>query len=377
MDQTRVITVTSRIVDNQNAFEHDWKLLEDAPNVSFFQTSAWLKPWWKYSGKFFKTQQITLRQNKAIHGLAFLSYYTSRRRHFFISRAVHLNENRTPGYDFIIEHNGILIKDISEEAAADAMIQHILQIERKTDEIVLSGINQSRYNIFKDIGEKYGLLPITIRTSKFSYVDLSKIRRDNTAYLDCLSRNTRSKIRRSLNAYESEFGDVVLEEALSTSQALEYLQGLKHLHQNYWEEKGKPGSFSNSHWEGFITSMVKEGFDDGKIQILRISAGGHDIGYILNLIHNGYVNMLQSGFKYHPNNKMKPGYVSHYLAINHNIQKNNRVYDFLAGKSQYKDSLATNDGKLYWLTLQKKCPKYFLENTMVKAVRSLKHAGNK
>ena len=51
--------------------------------------------------------------------------------------------------------------------------------------------------------------------------------------------------------------------------------------------------------------------------MLRITAGGRIIGYLYNFVHAGHVYNYQSGFAYEDDPVVKPGFVSHYLAIEH------------------------------------------------------------
>ena len=51
--------------------------------------------------------------------------------------------------------------------------------------------------------------------------------------------------------------------------------------------------------------------------------------------------------------KVKPGLVSHCLAIAYNLDQGANIYDFMAGASQYKASLGTEFTHMSWLVLQR------------------------
>lgn len=373
MNQSSPLSVvTSSINTNINEARDQWIAFEQLAHPSYFQTWAWLGSWCEHSGKHFDPDLYTVFQNDAPIAIAIFTTNKTRRHYFISSTQYHLNESGGKEYDFIIEHNGILTKDADEREVAKTIMKNVLKTRPEIDEIVFSGVSENNYNNYIQAGAKLGLNKLSCRKSKFSYVDLDKVRKKNTDFLSILSSNTRSRIRRSIKAYEAKFGEVYINEASNHEEALIYLQQLKKLHQEHWESRGKPGSFENTRWESFIKDMIKSQFDKHKIQLLKVSAGDTDIGYILNLVNNGYVNMLQSGFKYHTDNKMKPGYVSHLLAIEYNLKNGNHIYDFLAGESQYKDSLSTEYGHLYWFTLQKQKPKFILENIAIRIVRILR-----
>lgn len=373
MSHTRTLNVQSKSLNNIDEISALWTALEKKTDASYFQTWAWIGPWWRHAGKYSEPIVFTIKDNSNTIGAAIFSPHFARRRHVITSRSLHLNENGDRRYDFTIEYNGILTCEPDEINIAKAVLEKILSDNPEIDEIVFSGINKKRYEAYKQAGINNGLMPITTRVSKSSFVDLDKIRSEGVDYQAKLSRNTRSKIRRSIKAYQTELGQIHIKEAASLDQALHYLKNLKVFHQEHWEARDQPGSFSNTRWEAFIINMIEDQFDKGRIQLLRIQAGRTDIGFILNLVNNGHVNMLQSGFKYLSNNKMKPGYVSHFLAIEHNLANGNHTYDFLAGESQYKDSLATDCARLYWLTLQRKRVKFFLERVGVRFIRHLRN----
>lgn len=362
----------SSINDRINETSEKYSSFEENASPSYFQTWSWLGSWWEYSGKYFNPQLLAVKRNQTTVALSIFTTSQIRRHYLVNSKQCHLNESGSKEYDFIIEHNGILTTEPNEREICVATIKGILSNNLEIDEIVFSGINHQRYNAYLQAGNELGLQPKTTRTDFFSFVNLDELRNKKIDFISTLSKNTRPRIRRSIKAFEAELGKINIQEASSVDQSLQYLTRLKALHQDHWVSKGMPGSFKNKNWESFIVNMINTEFENGRIQLLKITAGDTEIGYILNLVYDGYVNMLQSGFKYFPDNKMKPGYVSHYLAIQHNIDKGNHTYDFLAGKSQYKESLASKKESLYWLTLQRRKPIFYLEDLAIRTARTLR-----
>ncbi|MDX1980241.1 MAG: GNAT family N-acetyltransferase, partial [Bryobacteraceae bacterium] len=56
-------------------------------------------------------------------------------------------------------------------------------------------------------------------------------------------------------------------------------------------------------------------------------------------------------------NKLKPGMVAHYLAIQECLKDPAiREYDFLAGQQRYKKSMATGERPLDWVSLMRGTP---------------------
>ena len=50
---------------------------------------------------------------------------------------------------------------------------------------------------------------------------------------------------------------------------------------------------------------------------------------------DGVISNYQSGFLYESDSQLKPGLVSHMLAIDHNLDSGARTYDFLAGDQRF------------------------------------------
>jgi CelD/BcsL family acetyltransferase involved in cellulose biosynthesis len=171
-----------------------------------------------------------------------------------------------------------------------------------------------------------------------------------------------------MRLYE-ETGPVVLTVAASSDEALAYLQGLKALHQPYWNQRGRPGAFACPFFEAFHKALIRRCFDDGGIQLVRIAAGEDVIGYIYHFVAGGTVYQYQSGFRYDDDPKLKPGLVSHYRAIAYNLERGADIYDFLAGESQHKKSLGTHTTEMDWLVLQRRRLKFVVENHL----RDIKH----
>jgi CelD/BcsL family acetyltransferase involved in cellulose biosynthesis len=144
---------------------------------------------------------------------------------------------------------------------------------------------------------------------------------------------------------------------------------LQRLHQAYWTARGKPGAFANPFFTAFHRRLVREALSRKEVELARISSEKGALGYLYQFRKNGHVYSYQSGFHYEQDNRLKPGLVSHRLAIEHSLSTGDAVYDFLAGDDRYKRSLATHGGQLFWLTLQKRRLAFSLERRLRAAKR--------
>jgi CelD/BcsL family acetyltransferase involved in cellulose biosynthesis len=70
----------------------------------------------------------------------------------------------------------------------------------------------------------------------------------------------------------------------------------------------------------------------------------------------------QSGLRYESDAKLKPGLVAHTLLIEENLRRGARIYDLLMGNQRYKWSLATDEGTMCELVVQRERLRFRLEN---------------
>ena len=70
-------------------------------------------------------------------------------------------------------------------------------------------------------------------------------------------------------------------------------------------------------------------------------------------MHRGRVYCYQSGFAPYDDNRIKPGLLSHHLAIVMNRAAGQDCYDFMAGDMRYKRSLSNREGEMIWVRVQR------------------------
>jgi CelD/BcsL family acetyltransferase involved in cellulose biosynthesis len=101
--------------------------------------------------------------------------------------------------------------------------------------------------------------------------------------------------------------------------------------------------------------LVAEAVPRGEVQLIRVTAGSRELGYLYSFVHQGRVCFYQSGYDYHLlDPKYSPGLVTLVLAIKHNAAVGMSLFDFLAGNQAYKASLATDRAELVSWILQRR-----------------------
>jgi CelD/BcsL family acetyltransferase involved in cellulose biosynthesis len=362
---------TLRDLPPLGTLEPMWKDLERRARASFFLSWHWMGTWLNWLPAEVELQMLQVEHGGVVVGLAFLARRVLRRHHLLWSRALFLNRSGDASLDEIsIEHNGILAVQGSEAEVTRAGVRHLIDREKRWDELFLdavgdpSALARARFD---------GARVHVVREGPARNVDLGAVRAANGRFADLLGRNTRYQVRRSLRELEG-IGPVRLDEAHDRGEARAYLARLAELHQGYWHARGMPGSFAKPAFGRFHEQLIEREFDSGVLQLLRLTAGGRELGYLYNHLYGGRVHSYQSGFSYPDESApqhYRPGLVAHALAIEHNAERGHAVYDFLAGDSDFKRRLATGFEPLAWMVVQRPRLKLRLENVARRARRTI------
>lgn len=366
------MSITVRIMEGPDvgAIGSLWQALELQSEASFFQSWSWIGNWLQSMPGSIRHQLIVAERSQEVVGLGILVPQKVVRHVVFRSNALFLNEAGLDEYDFIVEHNGFLLKSGLESEVLEACLRYLVQERKGWDELFLSGIRTDNLLAGAPLLGRLGLHHRELRSSASPYVDLEMVRLSGGDYLSTISSNRRAQIRRSIRKYELA-GALTLRVAATLNEAMDIFEDLKELHQSHWTARGEGGSFARTRWEQFHRNLINARFSHGEIQLARVSAGGKTIGCLYNVVRNGWVSVVQTGFRYEEDPDFRPGYVGHYLAIDYNLGRGHRAYDFLAGESRYKTSLSNKSHQLTWAVLQQTRSKFIAED----ALRQLKRSG--
>ena len=163
-------------------------------------------------------------------------------------------------------------------------------------------------------------------------------------------------------------GPLKLEAAKHVDEALAFFDGLKRLHVRSWTRRGQRHGFAYPFVERFHRSLIERCIPRGEVELLRLTAGSRELGYLYNFYRNGVVYAYQSGFD-DEDRRLRPGYVAHALAIERSASLGALTYDFMAGSNRLKESFATDHYAMHWYTLQRPLLRFRGEQ----AVRAVKH----
>lgn len=349
--------------------EQEWRALETEADISFFVSWSWIGPWLQmildkgtpcYLYRYVRDGQTI--------ALGIFALTTLKRRKFFRVKTLALHEIPQRNLDMIIEHNDLLIRRGYETETRVRLLNDLNHAPVQWDEVRLPSIAEAAWN--QTVESNAGLKPIVEKKQNPWSTDISAIGGDLDKLLAPLSRNRRWQIRRSFKAFQED-GDLQLMTPANCEEALTYFDELGIFHTKRWNSVGVAGSFANPIWVNFHKGVIKEGFDRGEIQLLKVSAGNNAIGYVYSFIWRGTAYMLQTGFAQEDDNVRRSGFVSHCLAMQYNSTHGVDVYDYMCGDAEYKKVLGEMQPALVWGTFGKKRWQAIVESALVYAIRRL------
>lgn len=312
-----------------------WGRLENGAAGSFFLSWAWVETWLRCLPGCIRPQLLTAERAGEVVGAAIVVIRRERRRGVLNVRQLHVHSTGDPALDCIwIEHNGFVGEAAAQRNVWPALLRWFDR-QNEADELVVPRTGDAT----GPLGPRSSAnLLYRAMTSPGFRTPLRPGGVD--AILTRVSANTRQQLRRSLRCCEA-LGRLRCELAPTVDAALAWFAALKALHVETWQARGQAHAFRYPFWETFHRALIARGIPDGSVQLLRISAGGTPLGYLYNFQRGGTVYAYQSGFDY-GRAELKPGYISHLLAMAKSAQDGATCYDFLAGDNRLKRSLASD-----------------------------------
>jgi CelD/BcsL family acetyltransferase involved in cellulose biosynthesis len=318
------------------ALEREWRARESVAGRGFFLSWAWIGTWLATLPSGIEPFLLRAQRGNTTIGIALAVERPA-------TRALYLNATGDRDLDAIyIEHNGFLCEVSAERAVMGAFVTWFAQAQPPLDALHLPGIagTARRGKLVEEVQEVPGFA-----------MNLARVTKAGGDVAAALGSKSRQQLRRALRAYETR-GSLQVSEAASLKEAFAYFDALKELHIASWQRRRRRHAFASPHFEHFHRALIEREFANGAIQLLRIAVGDAAIGYLYNFRCNGIVCAYQSGFD-DGHRGLSPGVVSHALALAHNAERGERLYDFLAGANRLKENFASNRYRLYWQVLRR------------------------
>lgn len=343
MDHSSVAMTLERIASAGVLAAH-WRALEAQADGSFFLSWTWVGC--LASERYDRPVVLRAESNGRTVALALCN----QRSTAWSGQTLWLNESGELAWDSVfVEHNGPLVT--GGNAILAAALHALLHAPiGKTGSafgrrVILSGVGPDVLEAARRLGAA-----CHIRQTRLApRVDLHAIG-GLDGLLESMSRSTRYQLRRSMRLYEKS-GPLTLHAAQTVPMALEWFDRMAALHQASWNARGAPGAFAETRIRRFHHALIESGHPRGEVEMLRVTAGADEVGYLYNFRWRGRVYAYQSGFLYEADARKKPGLACHALAIEHYIAQGFDWYDFLAGDDRYKRAFTHDEVRMHWVEL--------------------------
>jgi len=162
-----------------------------------------------------------------------------------------------------------------------------------------------------------------------------------------LRGSKRSQLKKSLRALETWAGGPPIFEHVRTAEQLaEGKRILEALHRERWPEGGV---YRSEKFRRFHDLAMPRLLAIGALDVGWMTVKGQAVSAYYNFSWNGHIWHYQSGRKLDAPDDARVGVTMHALLIKRAIDEGMREYDFLAGVSQYKTSLASETRSLLTL----------------------------
>lgn len=343
-----------------------WRALEPHSEPSFFRSWGWIGCWLRHLPPSRQPLAVMATKGAELVGLGVFVPVRQRRHWLAPARTLRLHESGEPTFDSLfIEHNGLVAKGADASAVWAAMLG-LLGRGGAWDEVVLGGMEDHTAEASIEAARAQGCPVMVCAHRRAAHLDLAALRRSKRRLADTLSRNTRHQLMRTRRLYGA-IGPVTLRAARSVDEALAMLEQLKALHQRSWHRRGQPGCFAVPFFETFHRDLISDRFRHGEIQLLRAAAGAQAIGYLYNFAYGDRIYAYQSGFDCAADSRLKPGLLTHALAIERAVREGYATYDFMAGENRLKASLASHWRDTVWLSVQRPSAAFWPERQFAAA----------
>ncbi|MCU7555636.1 GNAT family N-acetyltransferase [Alteromonas sp. ASW11-19] len=327
------------------------------PEQRFFTSLPWITAWLESHQLI--PDLIVFRQQGEIVGFTFLGQ-RQQKRGLFSWRQGYLNQTGHAGPDQIwIEYNTIICI-IEQQLCIDALISMLIRDRVHRLTVSMTHTPEAWQNVAR-------LRQLTISCEpQFA----ARFRFDGKEIDLHLSSNTRSQIRRSIRVVEKEYGALALTPLTDPKELQQGFEEMATLHRERWGQTEQGSGFDNPAFVAHHQQLLSDYPEHAKL--VRVTAGEKLLGYSLNFFWNHQVYFYCSGMNYRfTDNKIKPGYVLHYLLLQDYASKGLACYDFLAGFSRYKKSLSNELYSLYTLDILLPSAK----GSVIKQLQRFKSAG--
>ncbi len=346
MLSTVLITDSERLGALRPAWE---KLLASSATSEPTLHPAWLLPWWDVFGKGGGRQlrSLAFYDGEQLVALAPLSTRLHRYRAAIPFRRLEaLASGEDQADESCSDYLGLLIEKGREREVCEALAAGLgAGTWGAFDELIIPAMSGEAElpSMLERALQAQGWETKLQQTTVCPYIVLPATWDE---YLGALKQNKRAQLRKSLRAFEAwAGGPPEIRRATNEQELQEEMRTLVALHGERWtgspKTEARDGVFSSRKFNAFHERATKELLAAGALDLGSMRVRGEPIAAFYNLRWNGKSYFYQSGRKLDVPDDVRVGVTMHAYLIRAAIEAGLREYDFLAGDSQYKMSLAT------------------------------------
>ncbi len=360
------------LVDTDEKFlelETPWRALYAASSEAGAMLRwEWISAWWRLFGSGAEHRRLRIGVMKRTGQVAaILPLYAERGRHNTV-RLRFISCSSWPHDGVFPEYLDLLEPD-RDDPSGERLCRFVLQ-QSRWDILMLERLRKDSPLLAAVRGLASAARPCRHSSMRTYLADLSS---GFEAYLERRSANSRSRFRRLLRQYDRS--GAVFTAAASRDELRRFFSELVDLHQKHWTGLGQAGAFHSSALRTFHETMLDALQPDAEVVITRLADASGAVALIYGFIAGTRFEFYQSGILDPAASSLRsPGILAHLLTMRYLAAKGIRTYDFLAGESDYKRTLATGSCELPSVSLYRPAIPLLMEAAH-SAVRRLSHHG--
>lgn len=357
---SRTLVATLKADATPLALADEWCALHARSDASFFLSWHWIGTGLESHPDI---KRHVFRLTHPEHGtvaLALLVRKIIRPRGMMPRRVWYLHECGDEKRDqTVIEYNGLLCLSGMEGVAWHQFFQLMQRLRddetRGWDQMCLGGLEERNADMVRILWPRHRFYSDRLSWSATLHTGVDPVEQ--------FSKNTRRQIRQSQRFF-GQRGELQLEHPTSDEERKAYFDGMAAMHQQNFP--GPDSGFNNPHFRRFHEKLALAPEHHDVTALLRCKAGAHVLGYLYLFHWQDHVLFYTGGLQYEEDNKARPGFVIHALAMQQAALEGKTLYDFMAGDYRYKRSLCQRRTRIQTLILDQ-------ERLMLRAERGLRY----
>lgn len=340
-------------IESLQDVESLWRTLEANTDSHFFHSWAWISNWLNIVLSVTPIYLFSYRCESQIKAACFLTLCrVTRKKGLVRVTQLQMNEYSHSHYNMINGYSGLLMMAGHEQNAWNYLIQSAQSFSKKWDEFYIGSLGHKQRQYCENA--KQALASLVDKQCFVWSKPLPDVSSAQDVFIDTFKRKSRQQLRQTLKAF-AECGDVHLEVAETVEHAKMLFQMMEETHTERWVAVGKKGSYANKVWTQFHETLIDRFFQDGLIQLIKVSVGDKAVGYLYGHIYRNKVFMHQTGFPHLEDNRLRSGHLSHFHAMYWNHQQGRSEYDFLPDfANSYKKFFVDAGDEIVNLCLRRK-----------------------